>query len=260
MIRAKLMVKKNLFRLRRIVPVSTYLAKPICSWPGFLGMIHDIAVPRGVRANSVPSPLGAANINIVLALLKRTETVPGQLAECGVFRGATIVPTAIYLREAGIDKHILGFDSFQGFDSSVNKDIALGGARDDQRKVGGFSETSKTLVEKKLSLFGVQNWVTLVPGYFRDTLAKYAECRFSFVHLDCDTYESYCECLSFFYPRITAGGIILFDEYDDPSWPGCNIAVDEFLADKPEKPQLIMQDNHQKFYIERLPYASYGFS
>jgi hypothetical protein len=162
------------------------------------------------------------------------------------------VPTAIFLQQKKINKHVFGFDSFQGFDESVEKDIALGGSKDEQRKVGGFSQTSEELVSGKLRLFGVEQGVTLVPGYFRDSLVACSSNRFSFVHLDCDTYDSYKECLSFFYPRLNRGGIILFDEYNDPAWPGCNLAIDEYLADKPEKPQRIERDNFQKFYIEKV--------
>ena len=45
--------------------------------------------------------------------------------------------------------------------------------------------------------------------------------------------------------------IILFDEYNDAPWPGCNKAVDEFLRDKPETPQEIEIDNYQKWFIRR---------
>jgi hypothetical protein len=62
---------------------------------------------------------------------------------------------------------------------------------------------------------------------------------------------SYKQTLTYFYPRISRGGVILFDEYNDPPWPGCKIAVDEFLADKPEKPVPITMDNYQKYFIEK---------
>jgi O-methyltransferase len=246
----RLLAKRALSPLR-ILPVNTHLNRPLSSWSRLFGVIHDISVPRGVRAKSTPTPLCPANINIILALLDRTTKVPGDLAECGVFRGASLVPTAIYVQQKKIPKHIFGFDSFQGFDAVVNKDITLGGTRDPFRRLGGFSETSEALVLGKLQRFKVAQVVTLVPGYFRDSLQKCAECRFSFVHLDCDTYDSYSECLRFFYSRVNVGGIILFDEYNDLAWPGCNMAVDEFLADKPEKPQLITKDNYEKFYIEK---------
>jgi|SRR5580704_311492 O-methyltransferase len=250
MLDIRLLAKRALAPLR-LLPVGAYVDRPISSWPGILGVIHDIRVPRGVRANPAPLPHGAANINIILTLVDRTAAVPGDLAECGVFRGATLVSTAIYLHQKKINKHIFGFDSFQGFDDVVSKDVAMGGRKDPYRRLGGFSETSERLVTGKLRRFGVEQAVTLVPGYFRDSLQKCAQSRFSFVHLDCDTYESYSECLSFFYPRLSPGGIVLFDEYNDPSWPGCNLAIDEFLANRPEKPQLMVRENYQKFYIEK---------
>jgi O-methyltransferase len=247
----RILVKQALSPLR-ILPVNTHLSRSLSSWSGLVGVIHDISVPRGVRPKATPTPLCSSNINIILALVDQTTNVPGDLAECGVFRGGSLVPTAIYLQQRGIPKHIFGFDSFQGFDAVVSKDVALGGTRDPHRKLGGFSETSEGFVAGKLRRFKVERGATLVPGYFRDSLQKCAESRFSFVHLDCDTYDSYSECLRFFYPRVNPGGIILFDEYNDPAWPGCNMAIDEFLADKPEKPRLITKDNYQKFYIEKV--------
>ena len=34
--------------------------------------------------------------------------------------------------------------------------------------------------------------------------------------------------------KVVRGGIVLFDEYGIPDWPGETKAVDEFFADKPE--------------------------
>jgi O-methyltransferase len=235
----------------RVLPVKGRLAQPLEEWPGIISIIHEIRVPRGVPFQPVPTATCPANINIILALIEQTREVPGDLAECGVFRGASLVPMAIYLRQKGVPKHLFGFDSFQGFDR-IAKDLALGGARDVHRKSNGFAETSKNLVRRKLQRFGVEESVTLVPGYFRDSLPAQSANLFSFVHLDCDTYASYSECLSFFYPRMNRGGIILFDEYNDLAWPGCNLAVDEFFSGKPEKLALITRDNYQKSYIEKL--------
>ena len=46
-------------------------------------------------------------------------------------------------------------------------------------------------------------------------------------------------------------GAILLDEYDDPTWPGCKKAVDEFLADKEENCIQIQEDNQIKYYIQK---------
>jgi hypothetical protein len=67
--------------------------------------------------------------------------------------------------------------------------------------------------------------------------------------LDCDLYSSYKIGLEYFYLRMVPGGVILFDEYNDPPWPGCNQAVDEFLSARPETPQMIASDGYQKYYL-----------
>jgi O-methyltransferase len=227
---------------------ARYTNRPVESWPPFVGTLHEINVPRGVVPNPIPQPVGGANINNVVTLFNRTRDIPGEIAECGVFRGSTLVPLAIYLRQQGIKKTIHGFDSFEGFAESIAKDMELGGADIECKRPGGMNETSYELVAGKVRLFHLEN-VQLHRGFFEHTLQQCSTLTFSFVHLDCDVYDAYMECLKFFYPRMPAGGIILFDEYNDPPWPGCNKAIDEFLADRPERCQLIDRDNYQKYYI-----------
>ena len=95
-------------------------------------------------------------------------------------------------------------------------------------------------------------------GYFSHTLNTLPDSYFSFVHLDCDIYDSYKQTLEYFYYRMSPGGIILLDEYNDPPWPGCNIAVDEFLVGKPEKLSLIAMDNHEKYFIAKQTGGEHG--
>jgi hypothetical protein len=64
---------------------------------------------------------------------------------------------------------------------------------------------------------------------------------------DLGIYQAYKEGLEFFYPRLSAGGIILSNGYNKAPWPGCKKAVDEFLAGKPEQLQLVEMDNYQRF-------------
>ncbi|HTS12544.1 MAG TPA: TylF/MycF/NovP-related O-methyltransferase [Candidatus Limnocylindrales bacterium] len=247
-------VKHTAQRMGRLLPISLYLDRPLRRWPHVLGLLHGIAVPRGVKFNRTPEPRsGPANVNILLALMDRTENIPGDIAECGVFQGATLLAMALHARQRGTGKRLVGFDSFAGFDDSINIDINLGGADTDEfRKVGGFSDTSLELVSEKARRLHLSN-VELAPGFFSQTLPAYDRREFSFVHLDCDMYRSYKDCLEFFYPRVAPGGIILFDEYNDPPWPGCNKAVNEFLLDKSEKLVRVVADNYEKYYITKLP-------
>src|SRR6266478_8336771 len=206
-------------------------ARPISSWPAFLGRIHEIRLPRSVIPQHSCSPTGSVNINILIAMIDQTLSVLGD-AECGVYRGSSLVPIAIYLRQKGSPKRVLGFDSFEGFPESIQIDLELGGANlDSDKKVGGLSETSLELVQSKVDRFDLTN-VELVKGYFKESLERYRDHQFSFVHLDCDMYSSYKEYLEFFYPRLT-----------------------DFLSGKPEKVQSIVCDNYQKFFFVKCEAA-----
>jgi O-methyltransferase len=222
---------------------------PIARWPGWLGTLNGIKVPRNVARRATPEPTGSANINILLDLLERSLPVDGDVAECGVFRGATLVTLGLYLRERYSSKRLYGFDSFEGFDDSVATDVELGGADDPHKTVGGFGTTSAEHLAEKLRRFDLDARVSLIKGFFKDTLPQVSARTFAFVHLDCDIYQSYKDCLEFFWPRMSSGAIVLFDEYNDPPWPGCNKAIDEFFAERVEKPTRIERDGYEKWYV-----------
>jgi len=230
---------------------------PVANWPAWLGRVHEVKVPRAVIPQGAPAPTGGANINILLHMVVRTKELEGDIAECGVFRGGSAVAMALYLSQQGIEKSIYGFDSFEGFDpASARRDLQLGGTYNADRHEHGFGETSKGTVLAKVNRFQLRN-IELISGYFSQTFCKFAAPkRFCFVHLDVDLYDSYRECLEFFYPHMVPGGIILVDEYNDPPWPGCKKAVDEFLMDKPEVLERIDSDNYEKWFFAKVNQVS----
>jgi O-methyltransferase len=245
--RAYVRVSEKTQLIQRLI-AAPYLNRPLATWPPRVGQILDINVPRGVSPLPSPLPYGAANINNLIALLERTRNVEGDVAECGVFRGASLVALALHATQQGIHKVFHGFDSFEGFAPTIANDLKLGGAPLSVKLPGGMNETSYDLVAAKVKALKLRN-VQLYKGFFENTLSHCPAHSFSFVHLDCDAYDAYVECLAYFYPRLSCGGIILVDEYNDPAWPGCNKALDEFLATRPERLQVIAEDNYQKYYI-----------
>ena len=53
-------------------------------------------------------------------MLECTQRVDGDVAECGVFRGETLIPIGIFLSQNKPQSRVLGFDSFEGFDDTVD--------------------------------------------------------------------------------------------------------------------------------------------
>ncbi|MDD1660805.1 MAG: TylF/MycF family methyltransferase, partial [Methanomicrobiales archaeon] len=88
---------------------------------------------------------------------------------------------------------------------------------------------SEDLVREYLRNF---SQVFIYRGIFPDTGMLIRDRRFSFVNLDVDTHRSTRDCLEFFYPRMSPGGIILSNDYVNT--PGVRKAFDEFFAPKPD--------------------------
>ena len=53
------------------------------------------------------------------------------------------------------------------------------------------------------------------------------------MHFDCDLYRPTKAALDALWPKVSRGGVLIFDEYAIPDWPGETKAVDEFLAGQP---------------------------
>jgi hypothetical protein len=69
-------------------------------------------------------------------------------------------------------------------------------------------------------------------GVFPDTAAAIENKKFCLVNLDVDIYKSTKDSLSFFYPRMVRGGVIISHDYD--CGKGVTKAFKEFFKDKPE--------------------------
>lgn len=245
-------MKETIINIMRFISLPLAYTLPLSKWQYWMGRVHGIKLYKKVKANDTISTAGSANINIIIDLLKNTNNLDGDVAECGVFKGSTIVGIGYYLKTTNSDKKVLGFDSFEGFSGDdLNSDLSFSMTDDIKNEAKLFKNNSFERVEKKLKMVNVSDNIELIKGYFNETLPNYSSKSFCFVHLDCDLYEPYKYCLDFFYPRMVKGGIILFDEYNDPVYKKCNLAIDEFLSDKTEKLQEIVRDNQIRYFIKK---------
>ncbi len=167
--------------------------------------------------------------------------LPGDFAECGVFRGGTAWLAVRALREAGVtNKEVHLFDTFAGMPDVARDDAST-------HLVGDLNQTSADAVA---ALFRDDPFVKLHPGVIPDTLPPVAERRFAFVHVDVDLYASTRDSFAFFYDRMTPGGVMLCDDYGFPAYErSAKLAVDEFFDKRPEKP--IVVATGQCFIIKR---------
>ena len=203
------------------------------AYRGLLGHAPDLLLKRLGAA----TPRRRPEFYTLARIVRSLENFPGAILECGTHHGATLLGMAHILRSRGIPARIYGLDSFAGFPEPTAEDAQDDGTMHPWVHRGFLGEASLEELTARLTRMGLAEHVTLIKGYFRDTLPRLAAEHFSLVHLDCDLYSSYMECLEFVYPRMLPDGIIVFDDYGSPPYAGAQRAVDEFFADRPEQLQ-----------------------
>lgn len=180
-------------------------------------------------ADAWPLYAGLQNIMryaFIGSLVQRTERVPGHVAEFGCWRGATtsFIAKFIASQSGNSQKVVHGFDTFEGFDKSIQKSKNLR---------SGYKGSQQELLDC-LALSGLQDAVELHVGDICKTVPKLMEerpeLRLSFGYIDVDIYDPCVTALEFVHDRLMPGGIIAFDEWNDPAWPGETQAAEEFLA------------------------------
>ena len=116
----------------------------------------------------------------------------GLILEFGVRHGSSIRQLASFT-----SKPIYGFDSFEGLPED-------------------WHQESKEVYSTKGKIPKVPSHVTLIPGWFEETLSLFLEKHeedVALINIDCDIYSSTKTVLDLLSDRIKKGTIIIFDEY-----------------------------------------------
>lgn len=162
--------------------------------------------------------LSRDRLYVLYALALNAIHLHGDFWECGVYKGGTARMLAEFLAahaRSGLKLHL--FDTFSGMPETDEKlDIHL---------KGDFSDTD---LEKVRRVVGNPERVEFHPGWIPDTFCDMSNSEVAFAHVDVDIY-----------PRLTVGGVMVFDDYGFPTCPGARKAVDELFADKPETPIIL---------------------
>lgn len=176
------------------------------------------------------SMVGIKRLNNI-ADLSRTvlvENVPGDFIETGVWRGGVCILMRGALKAYGDTRRkVYVADSFQGLPPPDEKNYPADAGQNIHTFT--FLSVSQEQVADNFRAYGLlDEQVVFVKGWFKDTLPTLAAESFSLVRLDGDLYESTIQGLENLYPKLSAGGFLVVDDYG--SWPTCKQAVDDYRA------------------------------
>jgi O-methyltransferase len=225
--------KKVLRKLRLIPPV------PPEPWPCGFGDSEK-------RICETVQPYTVTDRRRVLALVEAVRHVvragvPGDIVECGVFRGGSMMAVALTLLELGVrDRDLRLYDTFEGMSAPTKRDVAepTGMAATDKfpqvRHENGegsdwcFAPLEEVRRNMESTGYPAER-VHYVKGKVEDTLPAQAPERIALLRLDTDFYESTLHEMRHLWPRLSRGGVIMIDDY--LWWRGAREAVDEYIRE-----------------------------
>lgn len=156
--------------------------------------------------------------------------VAGDVVECGVGRGTSFTALLLMAQAEGRGRAVWGFDSFEGFPPPSAEDASWKARRQGDLRFGTPEQLTRAILGSQVDERFFATHARLVPGFFEDSLRHFTGDRIAFLHVDVDLYHSYTTCLTALYPMVAPGGVVAFDEYHDPTYPGARRAIDEYFG------------------------------
>jgi len=132
------------------------------------------------------------------------------------------------------------FDSWQGLPVASEKDGD--GAIWSGEIVGSARHVVRIM--RKLSV--PDDHVVFHRGWFADTFPTAQIDKISLLHIDADFYDSVKLSLDTWFPKLSIGGFVQFDDYH--VFIGCTRAVDEFLGANPGQN---LQEEGFGYYLQK---------
>lgn len=158
--------------------------------------------------------------------------VPGDLIETGVWRGgATIFMRAVLAALGERQRTVWVADSFEGLPKPDAEHYPLD-AGDDHWEQDPL-KVPLDRVKANFARYGLlDDQVSFLKGWFRDTLPTAPIEQLAVARLDGDMYESTMDALQALYPKLSAGGYLIVDDYGNEGLAGCKAAVDDYRRDR----------------------------
>jgi O-methyltransferase len=201
---------------------------------------------RRVQPYTMTSPERIAALRTaVLYTIK--HNIPGDIVECGVWKGGSMMAVALTLKEVDARRRLHLFDTFEGMTAPTASDRNISGELASTvmaAKQGVWARSPLDEVKEAMRSTGYDDaLLTYVKGPVEDSLPNHAPPSIALLRLDTDWYESTKHELRHLFPRLSVGGVLIIDDYGH--WEGTRKAVDEYIS-----------ENRLRLLLNRIDYTA----
>jgi hypothetical protein len=183
-----------------------------------------VTIRNNIRVESASNFL----YHLIMAgkILRIPKDLPGDLVECGSFKGGSAVNLSRLAAKTGRRLHL--FDSFEGLPTPQegDKEHLVLSELQFRTYEGGAYAGSLEEVKENVRKYGALGVCEFHKGYFNETLPGFgAQLVFAFV--DADLTSSVRDCLKYLWPLLQEGSYLFTDEahhteiaglFYDPAW------------------------------------------
>lgn len=201
---------------------------------------EDEALLRSIAGLSMTSRIAQWEFLRAIRYIE-AEAVPGDIVECGVWRGGNLALAGAMRERLKFDRSIWAYDTFAGMTAPTEHDAKPAAALDVAAKFEAMNRGDRNdwcfaaLAEVRRNFAaaaGTNPDLRTIAGPVQDTLREPANLpqEIAILRLDTDFYDSTKIELEVLYPRLSPGGVLIIDDYGE--WAGARKAVDEFFGER----------------------------
>ncbi|MDF1667370.1 MAG: macrocin O-methyltransferase [Planctomycetota bacterium] len=167
---------------------------------------------------------------VALWAAQQASLVEGDFVECGVNRGFMSSSIMASLDWNTLDRDFYLLDTYQGLDERF--------VSEQERDAGALAKNAEDLksgfyvssVESVRTNFAEWPRAVVVQGAIPESLSDVPSETIAFLHIDLNCSPPEIEALKFFWPKLSAGAVVLFDDYAYVGYELQKAPVDEVVA------------------------------
>jgi hypothetical protein len=161
----------------------------------------------------------------------RINNIPGDIVECGVWKGGNILGCIEYMNFYKMDKEVWLYDTFNGMTGTTDIDVDMNGVPGELWK--GLCNSPLFEVQSIMNQSSYnKDKLHYVVGDILETLDNISNIpkSISLLRLDTDWYASTKKEMEILYPILSQNGVLIVDDYGH--WKGAKKAIDEYFINQ----------------------------
>lgn len=158
---------------------------------------------------------------------RECSNLEGDFVECGVFRGGLARAVIEYTNFNSLNKKFFLFDTYEGLVEKQVTTIEKQNKLDTQYA----HYKNQNVYDDVVNEFSTDN-VIVVQGIIPESLGDVVIDKVAFLSIDMNCMEPEIEAISYFWPKLVPGAIVILDDYEWPQHEEQRNAFKQFAKEK----------------------------